>query len=115
MDVRMAVWFPTCLIEPPFALPTRPASLHNVQYQIRLLWLSCSSFAVQCDMRGSRIIGTTCSAYRSGACNGHVRLKVDGIARFRAVGRRLNTDEEGYAGVVVQDVCGTGLLGNPLS
>jgi hypothetical protein len=31
-------------------------------------------------------------------------------ARFRAVGRRLSTDWEGYAGVVVQNGCGTLLL-----
>jgi hypothetical protein len=51
------------------------------QYQIRLFWWPCSSFAVLCDMRGSRSIGTTCSAYRSCSRNGHVRLKVDGFSK----------------------------------
>lgn len=66
-------------------------------------------------MRGSRNIGTTCIAYRSCAFNGHVRLKVDQIARFRAAKRKCDINREGYAGVVAQDGCGTGKFGDPPS
>lgn len=61
-----------------------------------------------------RSIGTTCSVYRSSGCNGHVRLKVDGIARIRAMRRQLDIDREGYADVVVQDGCETGMFEDPL-
>jgi hypothetical protein len=58
----------------------------------------------------AEVLVRLCSAYRSCSRNGHVRLKVDGSARIRAVGRRSSTDWEGYAGVVVQNGCGTLLL-----
>ena len=94
-----------------FCLPMRPAGSHDAP-SIRFVCFGGRAARLLCCVAcgEAEVLVRLCSAYRSCSRNGHVRLKVDGSARVRAVGRRLSTDWESYAGVVVQNGCGTLLL-----
>ena len=61
-------------------------SSHELKSQSHLHQSSCMQ-SVTCGE--DRSIGATCSAYRLGDCNGHVRLKMDGTMKMRMVGRQF--------------------------